>query len=69
MPRCYSCGTFTKKPHREFDGRAERAYCALCHSERSWKFEGQVQGTPDGSVSVEMPTLSWWERAKRFLGL
>lgn len=62
MPRCQSCGVFTKNPHREFDGRTERAYCDLCHAEREWKFgEGEGQ-----ELVVETPPpLTFWERLKR----
>jgi len=68
MPRCYSCGKFTKNPHREFDGRTERAYCDFCHAEREWKLDGKLDET-DGLVSVETPKLSWWDKIKNFLGL
>lgn len=62
MPRCYSCGKFVKHPHREIDGRVERAYCDLCYAERDWKF----QDRPDAPLKVQPPPLSWWDRLKRF---
>lgn len=68
MPRCYSCGAFSKNPHRDFDGRAERAYCDLCHAERAWKFEDRISEDSEGGVSIEVPRLSWWQRAKRIFG-
>lgn len=67
MPRCYSCGKFVKKPHREVDGRVERAYCDLCHAERDWKFgDGTASPQP---MRVPAPPLSWWDRVKIFFGL
>jgi hypothetical protein len=68
MPRCYSCGKFTKKPHREFDGRAERAYCEFCHSEREWKLDGRLEESA-GYLNIEAPPLNWWQRVKLFLGI
>lgn len=62
MPRCYSCGTFVRKPHREVDGRIERAYCDLCHAERDWKFKER----PEEPLRVPAPPLSWRDRMKRF---
>ena len=66
MPRCYSCGKFTKTPHREFDGRTERAYCDFCHAEREWTLDGKLDESA-GLVSIETPPLSWWQRIKLFL--
>ena len=68
MPRCFSCGKFTKHPHREHDGRVEKAYCDFCHAERKWKLEGNLDDT-DGLVKLESPPLNWWERLKQYLGL
>jgi hypothetical protein len=65
MPRCYSCGKFTKRPHREFDGRVERAFCDFCHAEREWKLDDKLD-TSDGLVNVEPPPLSIWEKVKQF---
>jgi hypothetical protein len=67
MPRCHSCGTFVKKPHREVDGRTERAYCDLCHAEREWRFgDDRATAHPEG---VPPPPLNWWQRLKLRLGL
>lgn len=66
MPRCYSCGKFTKKPHREFDGRAERAYCNFCHAEREWKLDGKLEDQQGLLEVSEPPPLSWWEKLKLF---
>lgn len=68
MPRCYSCGTFTKSPHREMDGRTYRSYCDFCHAEREWKLddEHQIPGQPDKPISP--PPLSWWSRFRQWLG-
>lgn len=63
MPRCESCGKFTKNPHREVDGRVERAYCELCHSERKWKLNG------DYELKLKAPDVGWWSKVKRFLRL
>lgn len=63
MPRCSSCGTFTKHPHREVDGRTERCYCDLCAAERDWKFQN------DHGMPASPPKLTWWDRLKLFLGL
>ena len=67
MPRCHSCGTFVKKPHREVDGRVERAYCDLCHAERDWKF-GDGNASSPQLLKVPAPPLSWWDRVRLFLG-
>ena len=67
MPRCYSCGSFSKNPHREYDGRVERAYCDFCRAEREWKLEGGSD-TPSGRIVVEQPHESLWTKLKRKLG-
>lgn len=69
MPKCYSCGKFTKHPHREVDGRVERAYCDFCHAEREWKLDGKMDDSPTGLVVVESPPISWWGKFLRFIGL
>ena len=61
MPRCYSCGKFVKKPHREIDGRVERAFCDLCYAERDWKFGENAQ-----PLRVPAPRLGFWDKVKRF---
>lgn len=61
MPRCYSCGAYVKVPHREVDGRTERAYCDLCFAERDWKFDDS-----QGRIMEPKPRPSWWEKFKRF---
>lgn len=63
MPRCHSCGTYTKVPHREIDGRTERCYCDLCAAEREWKFQQSAE------LPTVPPRLSWWEQVKLFFGL
>ena len=68
MPRCYSCGKYTRKPHREVDGRVERAYCDFCHAEREWKLDGKLDDGPRGLVSVETPPVGWWDKVKRLFG-
>lgn len=68
MPRCYSCGKFTKSPHREFDGRTEKAYCDFCHAEREWKFEDKLD-MEGGRLRTETPVIGWWDRLKQFFGL
>ena len=67
MPRCYSCGNFTKHPHREVDGRVERAYCDFCYAERGWKLDENPE-TPNAPLAVPPPHLSWWARFKLFFG-
>lgn len=69
MPRCYSCGQFVKKPHREVDGRVERAYCDLCYAERDWKFGTDRATAPSEPLRVPSPPLGFWDRVRRFLGL
>ena len=66
MPRCYSCGKFVKKPHREIDGRIERAYCTLCHAERDWKFGDRIP--PAEPLRVSPPPLTLRDKIKRFFG-
>ena len=64
MPRCYSCGKFVKKPHREIDGRVERAFCDLCYAERDWKF--QEGGDSAAPIPVSVPPLTFWDKVRRF---
>jgi hypothetical protein len=61
MPRCYSCGKFVRKPHREVDGRVERAYCDLCYAERDWKFQESAE-----PLRVSAPPPTFWDKVRRF---
>lgn len=69
MPRCYSCGQFVQKPHREVDGRVERAYCDLCHAERDWKLGTDRSASPSAPLRVPAPPLSLWDKVRRFFGV
>ena len=62
MPRCYSCGKFSKTAQKEWDGRAERVYCEFCIAERDWK----LQDTEE--LHVPFPHLSWWSRIRSLFG-
>lgn len=67
MPRCDSCGKFTKHPHREMDGRTERTYCDFCYAEREWKLEDELKAPGEPQRAVIPPKLSWWSRFRQWL--
>lgn len=68
MPRCDSCGRFTQTPHREMDGRTQRAYCDFCYAEREWKLEDELRTPGEKDRPLPLPQLGWWTRLRQWLG-